>query len=963
MRASLRISVGGLSCMAVVVMIIGCGEMAAAQAVFWYKLNDTDAAALPFVPDRGGADNNGTADAGLVLSADVPRFQTPVDYGNRSIDGVGTAGVTTTTIDSLDNQVVADAGGFSYETWFKWNGGGNINSIIDYAGTEKLVINPDLRMRINGLDSPLATVSTGQWHYAAVVFDTQGNAAIPDDGFPGDYTISGVFDLYLDGTALGTTDEVTINGFGDSLDRGIGVAKHPLGFGGDFFDGLVYSPRVTLGALAESELLYAPTFDGALKLTVDRGTGAMTVSNDTGLPVDFASYSVLSPGVGALEPSQWSTIAGNTDAPPSGDGSVDPNNTWSVSSSDPADLSEGSDGVTGATLGTDANIELGAGSWLRQLTEDLSFEYRSAAGDVTMGVIEYVGDPIVFADLNFDGEVDETDFFDVLQPNYRNNVSGMSVAQAYQLGDLNGDLSIDVFDALLFNEEFLAANPGATALSLTAVPEPSTLVLLGLAGALGCLVRSRRPTMGHHAMLGMLVAVTVVLGLFVGSSAGQTVFHYRVNDSDLAGLPTIPNLAGSPGTADATTTLNVDVPTNGVPDGAGNRSIDGTGVGGVVSAGTYELNNQAIAGAGGFSYETWFKWNGGGNINSIIDYAGTEKLVINPDLRMRVDGLDSVIGTVDAGEWYYTAAVFDTLGNAAEPDPGFAGENMIAGQFTLYLDGISVGTSDVTISGFGDSLNRAIGVAKHPLGFGGDNFDGLVYEPRVTLGTLGADELLFEQPPVLTLEVNSDTGSTRILNSSANVVEMDLYRITSDSDSLLPSRWNSLQDQGFDGSDPPGIGPGWEELGALTDELSELYLGGSSALASDDSVALGRVFNTAAEAQDVVFEYHSPGLPSTALITGAIEYVTGGVILGDVNGDGEVNGLDVDPFVDALLSGSYQPEADMNEDQVVNGLDVDPFVAAVVGGGTQQIPEPSTLLLALVTLGVFGGWWKWKRAA
>ena len=65
----------------------------------------------------------------------------------------------------------------------------------------------------------------------------------------------------------------------------------------------------------------------------------------------------------------------------------------------------------------------------------------------------------------------------------------------------------------------------------------------------------------------------------------------------------------------------------------------------------------------------------------------------------------------------------------------------------------------------------------------------------------------------------------------------------------------------------------------------------------------------------------------------------------DMNLDGAVNGLDVDPFVDALLSGPYQPEADMNDDQVVNGLDVDPFVAAVVGGA-QQIPEPSTFLLA-----------------
>jgi hypothetical protein len=80
--------------------------------------------------------------------------------------------------------------------------------------------------------------------------------------------------------------------------------------------------------------------------------------------------------------------------------------------------------------------------------------------------------------------------------------------------------------------------------------------------------------------------------------------------------------------------------------------------------------------------------------------------------------------------------------------------------------------------------------------------------------------------------------------------------------------------------------------------------------------------------------------------------------LGDVNLDGEVNGLDVDPFVDHVTAGAYQDEADMNEDQVVNGLDVAPFVAAVVGG-TQPIPEPSTLLLALVALTLVGGWRKW----
>ena len=71
-------------------------------------------------------------------------------------------------------------------------------------------------------------------------------------------------------------------------------------------------------------------------------------------------------------------------------------------------------------------------------------------------------------------------------------------------------------------------------------------------------------------------------------------------------------------------------------------------------------------------------------------------------------------------------------------------------------------------------------------------------------------------------------------------------------------------------------------------------------------------------------------------------------LLGDVNGDDLVNGLDVDPFVDVLLNGPYQAEADMNVDGEVNGLDVDPFVAEVVGGGIESVPEPSTLALLVI---------------
>ncbi len=56
-----------------------------------------------------------------------------------------------------------------------------------------------------------------------------------------------------------------------------------------------------------------------------------------------------------------------------------------------------------------------------------------------------------------------------------------------------------------------------------------------------------------------------------------------------------------------------------------------------------------------------------------------------------------------------------------------------------------------------------------------------------------------------------------------------------------------------------------------------------------------------------------------------------GFLLGDVNGDCEVNLLDVQPFVDLLAAGGFLPEADINGDGMVNLLDVDPFVTLLTG--------------------------------
>ena len=80
-----------------------------------------------------------------------------------------------------------------------------------------------------------------------------------------------------------------------------------------------------------------------------------------------------------------------------------------------------------------------------------------------------------------------------------------------------------------------------------------------------------------------------------------------------------------------------------------------------------------------------------------------------------------------------------------------------------------------------------------------------------------------------------------------------------------------------------------------------------------------------------------------ALFDMAISYVGGNgnditltaiqkdILFGDVNLDGEVNLLDVAPFVDLLTGGNYQVEADIDRNFSVNLLDVTPFVSLLSG--------------------------------
>ena len=54
-------------------------------------------------------------------------------------------------------------------------------------------------------------------------------------------------------------------------------------------------------------------------------------------------------------------------------------------------------------------------------------------------------------------------------------------------------------------------------------------------------------------------------------------------------------------------------------------------------------------------------------------------------------------------------------------------------------------------------------------------------------------------------------------------------------------------------------------------------------------------------------------------------------LLGDANCDGEVNFLDITPFITLLTSGDFKPEADVDMNGEIDFLDIPPFIALLTG--------------------------------
>jgi hypothetical protein len=905
---------------------------AAKTPVFFYEAPAPGSLAVgTVITDQSGAGNNGA-----VAQAALPTVaEAPVGVGN-SFDHTGSNGsLRTTATQLLHNTAVAANGGFQMDVWFKADvpSSGNFGSLINYAGTERIQLGGqntgpggmgdknfvEFRLSSTGdfVANPTIQVSDNAWHHATSKF------IVTDLSDP--LNIRGDIHLTLDNqthvfrNALKTSQ-------GDNLNRVISVGAHPTAGttptqinNNDDFDGLIYQPKVWLGYDLDPSI---PAF----KAEINRNTGAVTLRN-LGPALSIAGYA-LRASRGSINSASavWNSQS-------------EVNSNWMVLEQSAEELAESTLGMQSLAV----NGTLGLGNVFRTTPfSDLTAEILLTDGTAINGYVEYSGTAAKFADLNFDGTIDVDDY-SLLNANMFGVHTTLNDFDAYQAGDLDDDGDTDEFDFLTFKNAFIADNPLAAAAAGFVIPEPATLGMIGLAGV--GLLAMRRARRGVSLSVGAFLALVLVAP--AAQADVDPILFYSAGASGSGGIGV--SILDQSGKGNNGTVVVAPVGTStDVPSGFTGLSYDlGAGSGSINSLATKLLNNSAVAAAGGFTMEVWMKQTAAQNAASgtsgkLIDYSGTERfqlggstnansLMDKTKMEFRTSNTRNVTGNpninIADGQWHHLIGQFKVTNGANLAD--------VAGTLQLTIDGISLPEVAGGKTNQGDNLDRAISIGNHPVFNTLDNndeYDGLLYNPKVFLGTIG-------EP--LKLQVNTTTGAVtlRYVNDAqlpaltANGREMDFYKISSASGALLTGNWNSLADQGFDAGGSPaadgdfdadgivdgrdllgwqrtlgssvaagtaadangngvidasdlnawksnfggtpggGSGLAWAEAGqANSNVLGESFLTGNSQMMHGMNLPLGDLFNTSG-AQDLVFQFHIPG--EATFRTGVVEYVSG----------------------------------------------------------------------------------------
>ncbi len=211
------------------------------------------------------------------------------------------------------------------------------------------------------------------------------------------------------------------------------------------------------------------------------------------------------------------------------------------------------------------------------------------------------------------------------------------------------------------------------------------------------------------------------------------------------------------------------------------------------------------------------------------------------------------------------------------------------------------------------------------------------------------------------LLVDPETGTAQLRNQSGIDVAFEGYMLQSDSGSLLPNEWQSLDDLDGPGSEDGG----WRESNPSTIQLAELLQSGDYLLADEQIIRLGSIFDTDGGNRDLTIQL---------LLQRDSEPTTLRVIYEtlpespDFNGDGFVNLADYTVWRNMLGSTGIGQTADGNGDGIVDAADyqVWKYHFSVSSGGmltansVDQVPEPATATVGAILTAVIGLFPRWR---
>ena len=631
---------------------------------------------------------------------------------------------------------------------------------------------------------------------------------------------------------------------------------------------------------------------GDLQLTLDRSSGGAWLTSATNLG-NVVGYSLHS-YAGSMVAAEWTTIAGNYDSP-AGDGSVD-DDEWTVEESTTFLLKESTFDTTpgdGATL-TSTPIDLGT-PWVPSIHEDvIATVYVDMAGEIipVRAAVNYTED-LLLGDLDADMDVDADDW-GLFKLGQGSLTADMTLLETYQYGDMDGNGAHNLDDFIAFSAAYDAANGvGAFAALTASVPEPSSLVLIGL-GLVAGLVRYRRSV--------VLPACCLLIATLL--AAPRTAEAVVFASDDFSAVDSGTGWAAG----DAWENL-----TGGVAD----TTVQAIAFRALETPLEPYLNDKVYV-AFDFYTPTAGSWGGVAFFEEAT--GGDESLFIGKPGGIESYGADLKPGSFDSFipvDLFTHHIIVGIDFNATET----------ADSYSIWVDNYDINSPNNTTSI--DIASSPINAAWQSIRIGSDASKQIVVD-NLMVTDQGEEASLFALPEVLQVFVDKSTGEVTVENNIGSDVAIKAYSLLSNSGSLasaegdfnndgvtdladytvwrnnlgnaagtLPNdptglaigadqyqvwsdnfgesfggSWDSLAEQdltAFPAGD--GSGNGWEEgAGPSPTEVTEYFLDGSSSFANGSSISLGQVYGGGVSGtQDIVFQYVSDGV----LKQGLVSYVNG----------------------------------------------------------------------------------------